>query len=575
MEPHENKKWYSSAKYGINIMFSCEDSDRNPLSGCCSDKCRIFPDGRIPKNINEIANVFDVKCFAAFCRDIGVEYVNFPLCHEHIYTLCRNPALDKRIPGHSSGRDVIRELLDELHRYGIKLQLYVHVTAGDTMTDAGREATGYNDPTGGCKKRNNFANEVLAELIGRYGSDMDSYYFDTISDDPILNMTDIACLRKTVSDRAPDVILTGNGEANDLVGFSSRENCAICVPKELQRYSNAVQQVVLVPAAEEHGWRSAFPSDHSAAGCTPESLYRILALNIGSNTCGGGVAYGFGLYCDGGFDPEAEEAMRAVGKMVQRVSESIKNTVPSKSFVTPSGIKTEDLAGGFTAVTSADGKYEYLHVLIPPQEDRLVLPESLDGRRFKNALLLPDGKPLECCRKGKETVIVNRYGWDSTDTVIRMETVKSTKKFRTGRILLPAESLEIHSDCSDPNHPAECMTDGDNGSYWQSIPGCLHEFRIGLDREYCVRGIKMLPRQDPGADVLKMHIAIYSVYVSTDGEKWRAVATGEWKKSTELKKCSFPPVKAKYLKVVCGPDWSVGSEHKVDSASAVYVEASV
>ena len=203
-------------------MFSREDSDRNPLSGCCSDKCRIFPDGRIPKNINEIANVFDVKCFAAFCRDIGVEYVNFPLCHEHIYTLCRNPALDKRIPGHSSGRDVIRELLDELHRYGIKLQLYVHVTAGDTMTDAGREATGYNDPTGGCKKRNNFANEVLAELIGRYGSDMDSYYFDTISDDPILNMTDIACLRKTVSDRAPDVILTGNGEANDLVGFSSR-----------------------------------------------------------------------------------------------------------------------------------------------------------------------------------------------------------------------------------------------------------------------------------------------------------------------------------------------------------------
>lgn len=576
MELSEKKKWYLSAKYGIYMTLSYEGYDRNPLPRRYSDKCGIFSDGRMPKDINEIADAFDVKYFAAFCRDIGVEYVNFTLYHAHIYTLCPNSALDRWLPGHTSRRDVIRELLDELHGYGIKLQLYVHATVGDTMTDAEREATGYNDPTGEYVKWNDFVNEVFAELIERYGNDMDSYYFDMIFDDPFLNMIDIERLRKTFNDRVPDVILTGNGEANDLVDFSSREDCAIYVPDEFQRYSTAVQHVVLVPTLEGRGWWSMFPSDHPpVVGYTPEALYRILALNIGSNTCGGGVAYCFGPYCDRGFEPGVEDAMRAVGKMVQRVSESIKNTVPSKSFVTPSGVKIGELAGGFTAVTSADGKYEYLHVLVPPSEERLVLPESLDGRRFKNAVLLPDGKPLECHKEGKETVIVNRYGWDSVDTVIRMETVKSTKKFKTGRILLPAEALKIHSNCSDPNHPTECMTDGDNGSYWQSTSGNLHELRIELDGEYYVRGIKILPRQDLGAEALKTHIAIYSVYVSSDGEKWRAVTTGEWKRSTELKSCSFPPVRGKFLKVVCGPDWFIGFEHKVDSASAVYVEASV
>ncbi len=567
--------WYLRAKYGIYMTMSYEGYDRNPLPRRYLDTCGVFSDGRMPTDINEIADAFDVQGFADFCHEVGLQYVNFTLYHAHMYMLCPNAALDRWLPGHTSRRDVLRELIDALHAYGIRFQVYIHASVGDTMTDAEREATGYNEPEGRFKRWNDFINDVFSDLCDRYGSDIDSYYFDMIFDQPFMDMVDIPRLRSLFRTKCPDSVITGNGEANDLVDFSSREDCSIYIESEYDRYSTAVQHVVLLPAHESKGWWSSVPTDHpSVVKYSPEHLYRTIVLNAGSNTCGGGVAFGFGPYCDSGFEPGIRETMKGLWELIKPVSESILDTVPSGSWVTPSAVKISELPYGFTAVTSGSGEYEYIHILTKPDSDSIVLPKPLDGRRFSTPCLLADGRELELITSEDGYRIVNRLGWDDLDTVIRLKVVGAADNIpSTTAVILPKSSMKFESPDSVEGCPASNLGLDDPEKYWKTDSGNIHEITISLDGTYNVQGLHILPVQSNAREDLEKHIAICSIYLSSDsGETWRAVYTGELKRSTVEKICRFSPMKANAVKLVCGPDWFLTYEHKTDTAAEISVE---
>ena len=566
------KDWYLYAKYGIYMTLSYEGFDINPIPRRYLDKCGCFYDGRLPKNINEIADAFDVIGFADFCAEIGIQYVNFTLYHAHIYTLCPNPTLDRWLPGHTSRRDVIRELLDELHKRGIRLQLYIHSTVGDTMTDEEREMTGYNEPEGHFKRWNDFVNEVFTDIFKRYGTDMDSYYIDMIFDRPFLTMIDVPRLRHTFDTYAPGVVIVGNGEANDLVDYSSREDCSVFIPDMNNRFSTAVQHVILLPTHKEKGWWSTVSSSHEPVSAyTPDHLYRALAMNIGSNRCGGGVAFGFGPYCESGFEPGIADLMKALWQIIKPVSESIKDTYPSPSYPLPSGVSLPSLPFGISAVTDKEGKYEYIHVLTPPSSNTLSLPAPLDGCLFDNAVLLPDGIPLRYESSSSGLKIDMEGEWRYPDTVIRLERNPAAVLRPTASHTLPDSALTVSSCDETQGHEASCLNDGNPKTFWQTSSGNIHTIDIRLDREYEVCALRVAPLPDTSPDALEKHIAIYSLWAYQGGEK-RAVTTGEWKRSADEKICSFAPIRTSRLTLVCGPDWFLGYEHKTDAASALKIE---
>ncbi|MBR6427695.1 MAG: discoidin domain-containing protein, partial [Clostridia bacterium] len=464
------------------------------------------------------------------------------------------------------------ELLDGLHRYGIRLQLYIHSTVGDTMTDAEREATGYNDGSNGYLKWNNFVNEVFDCLTKRYGNEMDSYYIDMIFDEPFMHMIDIPRLRALFERNCPDTVITGNGEANDLVDFSSREDCSVYVSSEFSRYSTAVQHVILLPNHKEKAWWSTVPDSHGdVVDYSPEHLYRALVLNAGSNVCGGGVAFGFGPYCDRGFEPGVERSMRALWDLIRPVGESIKKTLPSRSWVTPSGIRIVDLDGGFTAVTSRDGKYEYLHVLCPGRTGNLNLRKPLDGRKFGNPVNLRSGEKLVIAEKADGGYVISGIHWDPLDTVICLEVAEQSEKTEFPTETLPNCLVSATSDSEAEGYAAGNLVDGDGSTFWMSRSGNIHSVVFALDKIRKICGLKIIPVNSTAPEMLVRHVAIYSVFVSKDGRNWRAVATGEMKRSTAVKHICFPSVECRYIRLQCGPDWFIGYEHKIDAVSGVEI----
>lgn len=557
--------WYLTSKLALYITLSYEGHNINAPSGRYLDGCGCFPDGRMPENINDIADHFNVEAFADTAAEIGVEYVNFTLYHAHLYTLCPNHTLEQRLPGHTSRRDVIRELLDALHRRGIRLQLYIHATVGDTMTDEERKALNWYDSADHYRKWNDFFCAFFDELGSRYGTDMDSYYLDMIFDQPYMDMIDKQRIRDTLKKHNPNVIVTGNGEANDTVDYSSREDCSLYVPDAFARMAYPVQTVILLSPK----WWSTVPQwRESVARYAPGHLYKTLMLTASANTCGGGMAIGCGVYCDGSFEPGIAETLKALGRMIDPIAESVKNTLPSSSYPTASGSTIRDLPFGVAATRSSDDAYEYLHVLKPLNGDALSLPVPLDGKIFSEAVLLPEHDPLEFSQTDAGVRIVIPPNRDNL--VVRLTVLR--KPETPTYAVCDVQPVSVRADDALDGHEAACVLRDDN-SFWLTSPACFHDLTFDLGESRPVCGLRMLPRQEGDKrEPLVTHINAYSVFVSDDAERWRCACTGEWKRSEALKHCVFPAISARYVRLLAGPDWLLEQKYSVSSARRIWIE---
>ena len=68
--------------------------------------------------------------------------------------------------------------------------------------------------------------------------------------------------------------------------------------------------------------------------------------------------------------------------------------------------------------------------------------------------------------------------------------------------------------------------------------------------------MRVLPRQDgTGFEEMITHICTYSLHTSCDGKEYTAVASGEWPRTAEEKSASFPAIRARFVKLVSGPEW--------------------
>lgn len=430
-------------------------------NGRPSWKVAIYPDHSPTKTIDEAANAFDAKRFARDVHEMGFHYVIFTAWHAGMNTLYPSQVMREwrdQTQKHYADRDLIGDLIDALDHYGIPLILYVHLNNGHDFSEADMYATGYRIPgkpldkarIEGSRKqdyelertyrdndrwtRYNIA--AITELGTRYGDRILGYWGDNLGIPSIylepLRAVDPDGIRLTNRDHTVEHSKVGSPG-------SARLQC-------------------IRPVGH---WMVTDAWDSKQPEISPEEVVRQTVLQA-SQSVHGGVAWSMGCFA-GREGPlwykGAKELFVEANAMFQEFSEAIVNVYPSTSFPLnkhtaerlrdldlanrpPTGddvivakryhnednsrFRLKNLRGGWCATQSADRRYTYIHVLNPPESDRVLLPEPADGVTFSHAINLRTREPLLMQKKDDGKIELTITGdWHPINHVIRLTRERS------------------------------------------------------------------------------------------------------------------------------------------------------
>jgi hypothetical protein len=423
----EDNPVFKSAKYGIFIHHAFGGKARELTK---------HPDLSVPKSIDEVAEVYDVKRLVRDLQTFNPEYITFTCWHAEMNPIFPSAAMDTwRGKGHCAGRDVVSELIQELKPTGIKLFLYVHPSDGHDMSKEDQERLGWNESTlipperwspGKFVKWNNFMNEVFDELGAKYGKDVLGYWVDGG-----WNKVDRERLQKTIRKYNPAAEFFGGMDVggwcavfNRLAPPDPMNGIPAATPQISDTWPCFAANVNLLQGGSwwtTGGW----------ARVSPEHMLRYTVLQAGCNTAGGGVGWAADTFTDGTWEPMVREYFVMLGQLIKPIEESIKNTRPSTSYITRQGSRIATLPQGIVATMSVDGAYEYIHVLRAPtgteETNRqkylpvLQLPPPADFKKFTKAVMLRSGREAKLTQDAKGVRInVGLDAWDPIDTVIKL-----------------------------------------------------------------------------------------------------------------------------------------------------------
>jgi len=465
----EENPVFKSVKYGIFVHHAW---------GGTAYALTKHPDLSVPKSIDEVADSFDIPRFVKELQAFRPDYISFTAWHAEMNPIFPSAAMDKwRGKGHAARRDVIGELIEELRPTGIKLFLYIHPSDGHDMTQEDQELLGWNESIdqkgwkpGMYTKWNNFMNEVFDEMCAKYGKDVYGYWVD-------------GGWERVDKQRLKETVWKYNPKAEFVSGM---DNAGWC--NQFNR---------MCPPDPKNGIPAATPSNADTwpcfeanvnllqGGCwwttggwakiSPEHMLRYTVLQAGCNTHGGGTGWAADTFTDGTWEPMVKEYFLILGQLIQPIEEAIKNTRPSMSFITRQGSRIATLPQGMVATTSADGQYEYIHVLRAPtgtEENnrqryvrRLQLPPPVDFRKFTKAVMLRSGREatIKQDEKGVCIDVPWQDAWDPINTVIKLSV-------EPGYGLLSAGKAVTMSGPETPGWPPRNATDGNKNTGWSSEP---------------------------------------------------------------------------------------------------------
>lgn len=126
-----NVGWFEQSKYGIFAHY---------VQGLT-----MRPNGTYPSDVDSLAAEFNATQFAADVNSFGADYVIFTAWHLAMRPLYPSAVNESWRPGQSADRDVIRDLINALKPYGIRLVLYIHATDGHDFSSTDQALTGWND----------------------------------------------------------------------------------------------------------------------------------------------------------------------------------------------------------------------------------------------------------------------------------------------------------------------------------------------------------------------------------------------------------------------------------------------
>lgn len=363
-----------------------------------------WADGAAVESLDELADHFDVDDFAATAAAMRAQYVIFTTWHANMNVLYPSAAMERHLPGHCSRRDLIGELLRALRARDIHLILYIHPSDGHDFTPEDQERVGWNDGPP-FRRWNDFINEVIAELVDRYGAGVSGYFVDGALPEQV----DPARLRRTIIERQPRAWLIQNEGLNrDCVDYGARE-------ERIQPPYPPTTWLRCQTIAGEWWAMGGY------AQWAPELAYRYTVLQAAvAGRMGGGVAWSFGPHPGGRWELGVRGFCERLGTLAERASTSLFDTRPSRAFV----VTDEPLfERRYVATESPDGAVTYLHVFLPPRERSLELPVPADGRRFSTARMFDSGREVSVLQtdSGVRLTLPPEDDWHDVDTILVLE----------------------------------------------------------------------------------------------------------------------------------------------------------
>lgn len=363
-----------------------------------------WADGTPARSLDDLADHLDTEDFAATAASMRAQYVLFTTFHANMNVLFPSRTIQRHLPGHAAHRDAIGDLIRSLKARKIRVILYFHPSDGHDLTLADQNRVGWNDPPP-HQRWNDFINELLAEVVDRYGSELSGYYFDG----GLPRLVDAARLRRTVMERQPNAWMIQNSGLNRAcVDYGATED-------RMKPPYPSTPWLRCQTIADEW-W-----AKQAVVNWSPELAYRYTVMQASVlNRMGGGTAWSFGPHPGGKWELGVRSFCTHLGTLVDRAGKSLFGTRPSKAY----GITKEPLEGlTHVATESADGKLTYLHRFVPAKERHIQLPPPQDGRQFTRARLWSNRHKVDL--KQTQTGVTLTLGpsdhWDDVDTIIVME----------------------------------------------------------------------------------------------------------------------------------------------------------
>ena len=540
----------------------------------------VFRDGTRATTMDQFANSADVTSIADQVKAFGFDHVVLMDFHGAGTTLHPCAALDAwRGPGFTSKRDLIGEQIAAFKARGIKTYLFTHPLDGHDYSPEQQALLGFNDPSNGYGKWNDFVNDVHAEIVERYGDDIVGIGFDSefgMSGDPRwAGKLDLPRLRATILSRRPGLSLTALAGPNDTCELGLKE---VWRPSWLDPWNSrsetdynsetwpAYRRVAAI--VQGFHWGTITPPDGGLARLTGRQMFRYSVLQAAAGTDGPGVQWAASPYVDGSWENGVAEAFADLGVRVQAVRESLRGVRPSSAYPIDEGTFLSNLPNGIAATRSTDGKAEYLHVLNPPAGRTLALPLPADGARYLTARLLA-GSPVNLAQDaaGLSLTLPTGADWDPTDTVIRLDIDPASLppvNFALDRKVTASDSVEdgglgvrvpwglrnlvdgITSARPQPaswsvaNHGWSSKTTASNRPVW---------LQVDLGSGFLLDTIRLHPRDDGGNAGMGFPVD-FRILISSDGSNWNVVAdvTGQ-SVPTAARSYSFSATVARYIRL--------------------------
>jgi alpha-L-fucosidase len=526
------------------------------------------------RSINKYAESLDVEKAADEVKALGFEYVIITDFHGLGTMLHPSAASDKwRGEGYASKRDVIGEMIAALKKRGIGFILFTHPLDGHDYPPEHKEILGWNDPTDGYRKWNDFINDVYAELAETYGNTMMGMGFDsefaTSGDDRWKGKLDRKRLRETILARAPKLQLYALVGPNETCEFGHKE---VWRPSWLDPWMSrtetdydvetwpAYRRVISV--VQPAHWATITRPEEGITHLTAGQLYRYTVLQAAVATEGPGCAWAASPYPDGTWEKGVREVFAQVAEYMNPVRGSLAKVYPSTSYPTPEGATIAGLPLGFVATKATNDTVEYIHVLNPPKGKSIKLPPPVDGKKFCSATLAANGRKVEMThdQDGVTLTLGQVDEWDPLNTVIAL-TVEAHS--------IPRQNLALHQkvSASDAQYSTPALS-------WRDEAGLTGQSEVGLIR--LVDGHRSLVEK---SREWSTDIYGYSSELRMfNGVQWVSVDLGNDYEINEVR--LYPrregvgfPVDYEVLLSLNGTSWeTVALRSGVDGRNDVYVE---
>ena len=154
----------------------------------------VFPDGSV-NSYEDAVNAFEPDTFAETLESIGAKHCIFTLTHAQEYLALPHPVLERLMPGRTTARDLIGELMEALAKRNIRFIAYYNHSCNGVGDPEWMRACGYSAGIRG--NLDLFAENIcgIVEFMAkRYGNALSGWWFDiSYSVDPRGPHNSISC----------------------------------------------------------------------------------------------------------------------------------------------------------------------------------------------------------------------------------------------------------------------------------------------------------------------------------------------------------------------------------------------